>query len=428
MTTRRCYRGGRVHSPADPRATALLVDGRRASPGSATTTPDAPATRRPGRRARRRAGHPGLRRRARARHRHRAGADRARPRPAAQSLAEALDAVAALRRSAGRGAVVLGHGWDETALARAAAADPRRARPGRRRAGRSTCPASTSTRRSCPPRCSRRRRRSRAAPATTPSGLLARDAHHAVRAAALGAVDAGRSGRPRSGRRCDACAALGIGAVHECGGPDISGAGRLRRRCWRWPPPSAGPRGRRLLGRAAGGGVERARELGALGAGGRPVRRRRARLAHRVRARAVRRRRDRRARCTSTAEQVARPRRRPAPEPACRPASTPSATRAIDAVVAGFAAAAAIVGLGRGRPGARHRIEHVEMVDADADRAARASSASSASVQPVVRRALGRRRPACTPQRLGVDRALTLNPFAALRGAGVPLASARTPR
>ena len=63
---------------------------------------------------------------------------------------------------------------------------------------------------------------------------------------------------------------------------------------------------------------------------------------------------DRRSRSATTSP--------PARWPACRPASTSSATRASDTVVEGCGRAADVVGDDRFRR-ARHRLEHLEMVD-----------------------------------------------------------------
>ena len=92
---------------------------------------------------------------------------------------------------------------------------------------------------------------------------------------------------------------------------------------------------------------------------------------------------------------------------------------AMEAVVAGCEEAAAIVGLDAVRAG-RHRIEHAEMLDDDL-------IARMAQPRPLrlraagLRRTLGWRR-GMYVERLGLDRALTLNPFADLSRAGVPLA------
>ena len=91
----------------------------------------------------------------------------------------------------------------------------------------------------------------------------------------------------------------------------------------------------------------------------------------------------------------------------------------MDLVVAGFAEAAEQVGDVVVRA-ASHRLEHVEMVDAEA-RAVLARLGIVASVQPVFDAWWGGD-DQMYADRLGVERARTLNPFAALQADGVPLA------
>ena len=92
---------------------------------------------------------------------------------------------------------------------------------------------------------------------------------------------------------------------------------------------------------------------------------------------------------------------------------------AADAVVEGFTTAAEMVGAPAVRA-ARHRLEHVESVDAAAI-AVLADLAVTASVQPAFD-ALWGGPDGMYAQRLGPDRALTMNPYAAMAAAGVPLA------
>jgi hypothetical protein len=92
---------------------------------------------------------------------------------------------------------------------------------------------------------------------------------------------------------------------------------------------------------------------------------------------------------------------------------------ALDAVAAGLVEAADKLGPDRVRA-ARHRIEHVEMVSAEAI-AVLARLGVVASVQPAFDRLWGGET-GMYAQRLGVERALRLNPFAALHAAGVALA------
>ena len=144
--------------------------------------------------------------------------------------------------------------------------------------------------------------------------------------------------------RWQAAAAQGIGAVARVRRRRTSSSrGRLRAAA-RWPRARQGCPRSSATG-ASSAASSRRRELGLRRCRRRPVRRRRARLAHRRTARAVRRRPDTAGTRTSTAEQVARPRRRLHPSRACRPASTASATRRSSTVARRVRAAAETVGV-----------------------------------------------------------------------------------
>lgn len=250
-----------------------------------------------------------------------------------------------------------------------------------------------------------------------PDAPLTGAAHHAVRAAAHGAV----SSRQRAGAQRAAlahAASLGIGTVHECGGPDISDeedfTSLLRL--------AAGEPGPRVFGYWAEQvgdekDARRIRELGAVGAAGdlfvdgslgshtaclheayadAPV----TGAAH------------------LDAAQIA------AHVAACTEAGLQAGFHAIGdaaltAVVDGIRAAAEKVGLGRVRA-ARHRIEHAEMLTPETV-AAFAELGLTASVQPAFDAAWGGEE-GMYARRLGAGRARTLNPYAALLRAGVPLA------
>lgn len=92
---------------------------------------------------------------------------------------------------------------------------------------------------------------------------------------------------------------------------------------------------------------------------------------------------------------------------------------AVDAVVEGFVRAGEVVGEGVLRR-ARHRLEHLEMVDV-AGVEALARLGVHASVQPVFDAWWGGA-DGLYAERLGAQRASTMNPFAGLAAAGVPLA------
>ncbi|MFF8728726.1 amidohydrolase [Streptomyces sp. NPDC015171] len=241
---------------------------------------------------------------------------------------------------------------------------------------------------------------------------LTRDAHHVVREAALAAITPAQRAEAQRTALAHA-ASLGIGTLHECGGPQISSeddfTGLLRL-------AAEGP-GPRVVGYWAEQDVDKARELGAAGAAGdlfadgalgshtaclhEPY----ADAAH-----------------TGTAymdaDAVA------AHVVACTEAGLQAGFHAIGdaavaAVVEGVRTAAAKVGLARIRA-ARHRVEHAEMLTPETV-AGFAELGLFASVQPAFD-ALWGGEEGMYAQRLGAERARTLNPLAALLRSGVPLA------
>ncbi|MGN9811635.1 amidohydrolase [Micromonospora sp. BQ11] len=252
------YRGGVLHCPAEPSATALLVrDGRIAWLGAAGDAPAADQV---------------------------VELDGALVTPAfvdahvhatdtglvlsgldlssVRSAGELLEAVAAFAAGLPGDAVVLGHGWDESNWADRRlpdAAELDRAAGGRRtylsQASIHSALVSAALLAACP--------QAQAAPGYDASGWLRRDAHHVVRAAAQGSVT--RAQRVVAQRvALGHAASLGIAAVHECGGPEISDeedfTGLLA-------ISGAGvPEVYGYWGELSG--AARARELGAVGAGG----------------------------------------------------------------------------------------------------------------------------------------------------------------
>ncbi|MEU0785485.1 amidohydrolase [Streptomyces sp. NPDC006173] len=245
-----------------------------------------------------------------------------------------------------------------------------------------------------------------------PDGPLTGDAHHGVRAAALGAV--GGTQRTEAQRAALAHAAsLGIGSVHECGGPEISSeddfTGLLRL--------AAEELGPRVVGYWAERDVDKVRALGALGAAGDlfvdgSLGSHTACL-HRPYLDA-----DHTGVAHLDTDAVA------AHVVACTEAGLQAGFHAIgDAAVAsvvdGVRAAAEKVGLARVRA-ARHRVEHAEMLTPETV-AGFAELGLTASVQPAFD-ALWGGEDGMYAQRLGTERARTLNPFAALLRTGVPLA------
>lgn len=142
------------------------------------------------------------------------------------SRAEALDRLAAYAASLPKDAVVLGTGWDETTWDRSAPdgrQPPTKAELDRAAGGRRTylsrvdvhSAVVSSSLLDAAPEAS-------ALAGYIEDGPLSRDAHHAVRSAALGSItSAQRAAAQRATLR--RAAELGIGAVHECGGPQIAG-------------------------------------------------------------------------------------------------------------------------------------------------------------------------------------------------------------
>ncbi|WJK38978.1 amidohydrolase family protein [Solwaraspora sp. WMMA2056] len=406
------YRGGRLYCPAQPGATALLVrDGRIAWLGVDADAPRADVV---------------------------VELDRAVVTPAfvdahvhvtdtglvsggldlsaVRSPQELLDRVAGFAAGLPGDAVVLGHGWDESTWERAVPPDAGQlssAAGGRRvylsQASMHSALVSQALLAAVP-----------TAPTTEAdvlaaggvSGWVRADAHHAVRAVAFGALGAvQRAGAQRAA--LESAARAGIAAVHECGGPVISSeadfAGVLAM-SGDGLPEVYGYWGELM-------GVARARELGAVGAGGdlfvdgafgsgtayvsRPYVDR-----------------DGCGRCFLTADQVA------AHLVECVRSGVQGGFHAIgdaalSVVADGFAAAARQVGVERLRAG-RHRVEHVELPDRRVV-AAFVEFGVVASVQPAFDRLWGGDGQMYAA-RLGVERALASNPFAVLHGVGVPLA------
>ncbi|MFJ9080551.1 amidohydrolase [Streptomyces sp. NPDC102278] len=327
----------------------------------------------------------------------------------ARTLADALDRVRAHadRRPADR--VLLGHGWD-------AARWPERRAPRREELDRATGgrPLYLS------------RIDVHSAVVTTAlldlvpggtgmvagDGPLTADAHHAVRAVALGAV--GPAQRAEAQRAAlDRAASLGIGSVHECGGPQISSPEDFTALL----DLARSHLGPRVFGYWADRDLDLAKRLGAVGAAG-DLFVDGALGSHTACLHAP----YNDAAHTGTgyldAGDVA------AHVAACTEQGLQAGFHAIgdaavSAVVEGVRAAAEKVGLARVRA-ARHRVEHAEMMT-PATIAAFAELGLTASVQPAFDAAWGGE-DGMYADRLGVERARTLNPYAALLKAGVPLA------
>lgn len=240
---------------------------------------------------------------------------------------------------------------------------------------------------------------------------LTGEAHHAVRSAAHATVSPEQRAEAQRAALRHA-ASLGIGTVHECGGPDISSeddfTGLLK--------TAADEPGPRVVGYWADTDVERARGLGAAGAAGDLFADgslgSHTACLHEPYADAPH---------TGVAHLDAAV---AAHVTACTEAGLQAGfhaigDRAIAHVVEGVRAAASALGLARIRA-ARHRVEHAEMLTPETV-AAFAELGLTASVQPAFDAAWGGDA-GMYAQRLGVERARTLNPYAALLRAGVPLA------
>ncbi|MEU9118946.1 amidohydrolase [Streptomyces sp. NPDC048506] len=246
---------------------------------------------------------------------------------------------------------------------------------------------------------------------------LTGDAHHAVRKAAYATITPTQRAEAQAAALARA-AALGIGTVHECAGPEISGADDFTA-LLALAREGDGPR---VVGYwaeviASAKEAERIRELGAIGAAGD--------LfvdgslgSHTAHLHAPYADADHTGSARLDADAVA------AHVAACTEAGLQAGFHAIGdaaltSVVDGVRAAADRIGLGRVRA-ARHRVEHAEMLT-EATVAGFADLALTASVQPAFDAAWGGA-DGMYAARLGVERARTLNPYAALLKAGVPIA------
>ncbi|MEW2577279.1 amidohydrolase [Streptomyces syringium] len=337
----------------------------------------------------------------------------------ARTLPEALDRIRAHAAARPADRVLLGHGWD-------AARWPEHRPPSRRELDEATggrplyltradvhSAVVTTALLDLVPHAA-------GLPGGSPDAPLTGDAHHAVRAAAYASVTpAQRAGAQAAA--LERAASLGIGSLHECAGPRISSAddltGLLSLAAERPGPRVVGYWAEALTTAAD---ASRVLELGALGAAGdlfvdgslgshtaclhEPY----ADGPHA----------DHTGTAHLDAAAIA------AHVIACTEAGIQAGFHAIGdaaltAVVEGVRAAADRLGLARIRA-ARHRVEHAEMLTPD-HIAAFAELALTASVQPAFDAAWGGD-DAMYAERLGVERARTLNPYAALLRAGVPLA------
>jgi predicted amidohydrolase YtcJ len=334
----------------------------------------------------------------------------------ARTLAEALSRTSEYAAAHPGRSVLLGHGWDEARWPeqRPPSRSELDAAAGGRpvyltRADVHSAVVSTALRKQVPD----------AAGLTGyhPDGPLTRDAHHAVRRAAHAAVTPGEREAAQLAALRHAVS-LGIGALHECAGPDISSEDDLTA-LLRLADGRPGPRVFGYWAEAAtkAGDLDRVRALGAIGAGGDlfvdgSIGSRTACLHHPyadaphtgiayLDAAAVA---DHVAVCTEAGMQAG---------------FHAIGDGAVASVAEGVRKAAERVGPARVRA-LRHRVEHAEMLT-PATIAAFAEFGLVASVQPAFDAVWGGV-DGMYAQRLGDERARTLNPYAAMVRAGVPLA------
>jgi predicted amidohydrolase YtcJ len=403
MTSTR-YRSGRIYSPADPRATAMVVrDGLVEWLGADDDAPAADAT---------------------------VDLDGALVTPAfvdahvhatdsglalagldlsaTRSAAQLLDAVAARAATLPGDAVVLGHGWDESTWADQAT--PGSGELGRAAGGRRVYLTQASVHSALV--STDFLDVARGEPGFDESGWVREEAHHAVRAVALGTLSsAQRTEAQRTALRH--AASLGIAAVHECGGPGTSSEDDftgLLKLSGQQLPEVYGFWGELMA-------AAKSRELGAVGAGGDlyadgALGSRTARVSEPYRDG------DGCGFAYVTAGQ-ARDHLLDCAAHGVQGGFHAIGDEAVATVVDGFAAAARRIGVDRLRAG-RHRVEHAELMTKRLI-AAFVEYGVVASVQPAFDRLWGGESQMYA-QRLGVARALESNPLGALHGVGVTLA------
>jgi predicted amidohydrolase YtcJ len=333
---------------------------------------------------------------------------------AVRSAMDVLDAVAAFSARLESHAIVLGHGWDESTWTDQRL--PTAAELDQAGGGRAVYLAQASVHSAL---CSIALISAGSpdvlsAPGFDESGWLRRDAHHLVRAIALGSLspvqrrDAQRAALLRA-------ASLGIVAVHECGGPGTSDEADFTGVLGLGGVSNGLPEVYGYWGELMG--AAKAKELGAVGAGGdlyadgalgsRTAHLRQSYLDGETVGHGY-----------VTTEQVAE-HLVDCTRLGVQGGFHAIGDQAISTVLAGFRSAAATVGLDRLRA-ARHRIEHVEIVDKPII-AALVEFGVIASMQPAFDRLWGGAGQ-MYEQRLGLTRSLESNPMGAMHGVGVSLA------
>jgi predicted amidohydrolase YtcJ len=404
------FRGGHVYSPADPRATAVHIsDGHISWLGAQDDAPAADTV---------------------------VDLDGALVTPAfvdahvhatntgtklssldlspARSATQLLDAVAGHVRDLPPSAVVLGFGWDESTWDDPAM--PTTEQIDRAAGGRAALLSQASMHSAlCSPALLAGAGSDLAEqPGYDPSGWLRQEAHHRVRTLALASISpAQRITAQQTALRH--AASLGIAAVHECAGPVTSGEDDLTGLLAGSGVHNGLPEVYGYWGEL--GGAAKARELGAVGAGGDLFADGAlgARTAH-LRDPYVDG--DTRGHAYVTADEVTA-HVLGCVEEGLQAGFHAIGDEAINTVLAGYRAAAAAVGLERLRAG-RHRIEHVEIAD-KAIIGALVELGLVASMQPAFDRLWGGDSQMYM-RRLGLHRSLESNPMGAMHGVGVALA------
>ncbi len=326
----------------------------------------------------------------------------------APSLAAALSRVEQAARTA-RGGVVLGTGWDDTRWPERrppTAAELDRASYGGvvylARTDVHSAVASSALLAAAP--------QARQEQGFLPDGLVRQAAHHVVRRAAYAAISPTQR-RAAQEATLQRAAELGVACVHECGGPDIGGEDDFRALLALAHPVEVIGYWGEL------DGVERARDLGARGAAG-DLFVDGALGSHTAGLHAAYADHDSTGFLYVTPDEVSRH------VAACTRAELQAGFHAIgdaalDAVLDGVARAVDDVGLPTVRA-LRHRIEHAELLRAD-QIATMATYGLVASVQPAFDARWGGEA-GMYAERLGTERAVAMNPFAALAAQGVALA------
>jgi predicted amidohydrolase YtcJ len=324
------------------------------------------------------------------------------------SLAAALERVAQQARKT-RGGAVLGTGWDETRWPegrRPTASELDRASYGGvvylARTDVHSAVASSALLAACP--------EARSLPGFEEDGWVRKAAHHAVRRTARAALSPVQV-RDLQRTALDRAAELGIACVHECGGPDIAGEDDFTALL-------ALEHGVERIGYWGElGAIEKALALGAVGPGGDLF------MDGSLGSMTA-------SLCTHYEGSSSAGELYPDAEAVSRHIADCARSgvqtgfhaigdKALAVLLDCFRSAAELVGAEAVRAG-RHRVEHAEMLGVE-QLAGMARYGLTASVQPAFDARWGGP-DGMYSQRLGLTRALVMNPFAALAAAGVPLA------